>query len=280
MNTSRTTTRALAAAVLCAMLCATAHGEPIIKSGDKLAFLGDSITQFGNSKPVGYVNLVMKGLEVAGISAEKIPAGVSGHKSPQMKDRLQRDVLDKHPQVMTLSCGVNDVWHGANGVPLPAYRANISNILDRCAEAGVTVVLMTATVIGEDLGNVNNKKLEAYNEFLRAEAAARKLPLADLNADIQAFIKSFPPEHKGNKATVDGVHMAWEGDTLMARGVLRALGIPEEKMPEIEAAWRTIRGYWEYRISVSADEAKAIDERAKAKGCKVEDLLRDALLGR
>ena len=84
MNTSRTTTRALAAAVLCAMLCATAHGEPIIKSGDKLAFLGDSITQFGNSKPVGYVNLVMKGLEVAGISAEKIPAGVSGHKSPQM----------------------------------------------------------------------------------------------------------------------------------------------------------------------------------------------------
>ena len=280
MNTFGTMTRTMAAAAFCAVLCMESRGEPIIKSGDKLAFLGDSITQLGNSKPVGYVNLVMKGLEVVGIDATKIPAGISGNKSPQMKARLQKDVLDKQPQVMTFSCGVNDVWHGANGVPLPDYCANVSNILDRCAEAGVKVVILTATVIGEDLDNANNQKLVAYNDFLRAEAAARKLPLADLNADIQAFIKTFPPEHKGNKATVDGVHMAWEGDKLMARGILLALGVPEKKMPEIEAAWRTIRGYWEYKIKVSADEAKIIDERAKAKGCSVQDLLRDTLLGK
>ena len=279
MNTCKNMTRSMAAAAICTMLCAAAHCEPILKSGDKLAFMGDSITQFGNSKPVGYVNLVMKGLEVAGIQATKIPAGVSGHKSNQMKNRLQRDVLDKHPQVMTFSCGVNDVWHGASGVPLMDYCANVSNILDRCAEAGVKVVVLTATVIGEDLNNANNQKLAAYNDFLRAEAAARKLPLADLNADIQAFIKSFPPGHKGNKATGDGVHMAWEGDKVMARGVLLALGIPESKMPEIEAAWRKMPGFWEYRIPVSADEAKALDEQAKAKGCKVADLFRAALLG-
>lgn len=281
MNSSKTTARATIAAALCMFLGAIAQGDgPIVKTGDKIAFLGDSITQHGNSKPVGYVNLVMKGLEVAGISAEKIPAGVSGNKSPQMKDRLQRDVLDKHPQIMTFSCGVNDVWHGAGGVPLPDYCANVSNIFDRCAEAGVKVVVLTATMIGEDPNNANNQKLAAYNDFLRAEAAARNLPLADLNADMQALLKTYPPEQKGNKLTGDGVHMAWDGDRMMARGILLALGVPADKIPEIEAAWRTIRGYWEYIVPVSADEAAAIDARAKAEGLSVAELVRNALLGK
>ncbi len=271
----------MAAAAICAFASAGARGgEPLLGQGDKIAFLGDSITQLGNSKPTGYVNLVMKGLEVAGIDAVKIPAGISGNKSTQMKARLQKDVLDKQPKVMTFSCGVNDVWHGANGVPLPDYCANVSNIFDRCAEAGVKVVVTTATMIGEDPENANNKKLAAYNEFLRAEAAARKLPLADLNADMQALLKTYPPERKGNKVTADGVHMAWDGDRMMARGILLALGVSKDKLPEIEAAWRTIRGYREYKIPVSADEAKALEERAKAEGRSAADIVRDALFGK
>jgi lysophospholipase L1-like esterase len=223
----------------------------------------------------------MKGLEVAGVTnAVKIPAGRSGHKSDNMRGRLQNDVLDKHPQWMTLSCGVNDVWHGARGVPLDAYKTNISNILDRCAEAGVKVVVLTATMIGEDPNNVNNRRLAAYNDFLREEAAARSLPLADLNADMQALLKTYPPEVKGNKLTADGVHMAWDGNRMMARGVLRAFGVPEEALPKIEKAWRQIRGFREYRISVSADEAKAIEERAKADGRNVVESARDFLLGK
>ena len=43
----------------------------------------------------GYLNLVMTGLESAGIKAVKIPAGISGHKSNQMLARLERDVIQK-----------------------------------------------------------------------------------------------------------------------------------------------------------------------------------------
>ena len=135
MNSFRTMTRTMAVAAFFTFLCtASRGGEQLIKQGDKIAFLGDSITQLGNSKPVGYVNLVMKGLEVAGIPAEKIPAGISGHKSTQMKGRLQRDVLDKHPQVMTFSCGVNDVWHEKecrNGVETPRFDKFYRMLLDR-----------------------------------------------------------------------------------------------------------------------------------------------------
>ncbi len=100
----------------------TSFAEIAIKSGEKVAFLGDSITQQGKSSPTGYVNLVSDGLAQHGVAIEVIGAGISGHKSNQMLERLERDVLSKKPQWMTLSCGVNDVWHGARGVALDEYK--------------------------------------------------------------------------------------------------------------------------------------------------------------
>jgi hypothetical protein len=51
-----------------------------VKDGQKIAFLGDSITQ-GGAGPKGYVRLVISGLEANGVNATAIPAGISGHKS-------------------------------------------------------------------------------------------------------------------------------------------------------------------------------------------------------
>ena len=61
---------------------------------------------------------------------EVIPAGVGGNTSKDMLARLDRDVLSKKPDWMTLSCGVNDVWHGATGVPLDQYQQNITSIVE------------------------------------------------------------------------------------------------------------------------------------------------------
>src|SRR4051812_47122584 len=103
-------------------------GEILVKNGDTIAFLGDSITAQGANSPSGYVRLVASGLAAHGIEITVIPAGVSGNKSDQMLARLEKDVLSKKPTWMTLSCGVNDVWHGANGIPLETYKKNITEI--------------------------------------------------------------------------------------------------------------------------------------------------------
>ena len=116
----------LASVILASSLLTTppkSFAEIAVKSGEKIAFLGDSITAAGWGNPAGYVRLVMAGLEANGVKAEAIPAGISGHKSDQMLARLEKDVLQKKPQWMTLSCGVNDVWHGKNGVPLDDSEA-------------------------------------------------------------------------------------------------------------------------------------------------------------
>ena len=212
-------------------------GAVLIAAGQKLAFLGDSITQFGWDKPTGYVRLVISGLAACGIAVTPVPAGISGHTSKDMLGRVDNDVLSRKPDWMTLSCGVNDVWHGANGVPLDTYQENITAILDKARAAGMRVMILTSTMIGEDQPNANNAKLAAYNDWLRQTAKSRGLPLADLNADMQALVKE-GGKPGANLLTVDGVHMNEAGDRMMARGILAAFGLSKAMLDKAEAAWK------------------------------------------
>jgi len=214
----------------------TAVADIAVKNGEKIAFLGDSITQAG-ARPNGYVRLTIRGLESAGVKASAIPAGISGHKSNQMLARLERDVLSKSPNWMTLSCGVNDVWHGKRGVNLADYKVNITKIVDRCQDAGIKVVLLTSTMIGEDKDNANNKKLSTYNDFLKELATEKKCLLADLNAGMQSIIEASNDKKNGKLLTSDGVHMNADGNKMMATGVLEALGLNPEQIKAAQAAW-------------------------------------------
>ena len=214
----------------------TAVADIAVKNGEKIAFLGDSITQAG-ARPNGYVRLTIRGLESAGVKASAIPAGISGHKSNQMLARLERDVLSKSPNWMTLSCGVNDVWHGKRGVNLADYKVNITKIVDRCQDAGIKVVLLTSTMIGEDKDNANNKKLSTYNDFLKELATEKKCLLADLNVGMQSIIEASSDKKNGKLLTSDGVHMNPDGNKMMATGVLEAFGLNAEQIKAAQAAW-------------------------------------------
>jgi lysophospholipase L1-like esterase len=228
---------AFAAALAIGLIASTAQAADLpVKDGQKIAFLGDSITQAG-AGPGGYIRLVISGLEANGIKATAIPAGISGHKSNDMLARLERDVLSKKPDWMTLSCGVNDVWHGKNGVPLDQYKRNITKIVEQCQAAGVKVMILTATMIGEDQANANNRKLVAYNDFLRTLAKEKKCLLADLNADMQAAIAKAGAEKKGNLLTGDGVHMNAAGNEMMATGVLKGFGLSAEQIAKAQSSW-------------------------------------------
>ena len=241
-----------------AVAVSTLHAGLAVKSGDTIAFMGDSITQDGN-KPGGYVSLVMSALKSQGLEVKHIPAGKSGNKSTDMLARLDADVLSKKPQWMTLSCGVNDVWHFKlvlgnrtfEGVGIENYKKNITAIIDKAQAAGIKVMVLTSTMIGEDPSKELNQMMIPYNDFLRQIAKEKGCLLADLNADMQAQLKTIPdvpgkPKTFGsyfyggdvqNKLTSDGCHMNAEGNKMMARGVLRAFGMTDAQLAEAEKAW-------------------------------------------
>ena len=253
--------------------------EPLVKSGETIAFLGDSITQGGAGHPGGYVQRVISGLEANDIKAKMIGAGIGGHKSNQMLERLERDVLSKKPEWMTLSCGVNDVWHGANGVPLDAYEKNITEIVDKTQAVGIKVMILTSTMIGEEAQTDNNKKLAEYNAFLRKLATEKKCLLADLNADMQAAIK---PAAAGGKQvdrqlTSDGVHMGPLGDRLMAQGILKAFGLSEAQLTKANEKWLDAPGTAGIHVNANMTlrQYEKLSVLAHSRGLSVEQLVQE-----
>ena len=253
--------------------------EPVVKSGETIAFLGDSITQGGAGHPGGYVQRVISGLEANDIKAKMIGAGIGGHKSNQMLERLERDVLSKKPEWMTLSCGVNDVWHGANGVPLDAYQKNITEIVDKTQAVGIKVMILTSTMIGEEAQTDNNKKLAEYNAFLRKLATEKKCLLADLNADMQAAIK---PAAAGGKQvdrqlTSDGVHMGPLGDRLMAQGILKAFGLSEAQLTKANEKWLDAPGTAGIHVNANMTlrQYEKLSVLAHSRGLSVEQLVQE-----
>lgn len=237
----RILTRALnlcALLVFAGLIAIPSSADVLVKSGQKVAFLGDSITAQGAGKPAGYVNLVVQGLAANGVTVTAIPAGISGHTSKDMLARVDRDVISKKPDWMTLSCGVNDVWHGPTGCTLDEYKANITSIVDKCQAANIKVMLLTSTPIHEDMTDPLNVKLADYNAFLRTLAQQKSCPLADLSA---AFSAAYAKKTtKGNEYTVDGVHMNPAGDFLMASTILSAFGVPDTGVETAKSKWMDI----------------------------------------
>ena len=210
----------------------------LVQPGETIAFLGDSITRLG-ANPNGYINLVLKGLEVAGVPGVKaVPAGIDGNHAGDMHWRIGGILLNPDVKILTISCGVNDVWgyEWGRGFPLEEYADKVRSMYNKAAAAGIQVVALTPTLIQEDPTNEKNRLLDPYADFIRAEAKLRNLPLADCRAaEIAGLAKR--PKNSGNFYTYDGVHPVFEGNKLIARTVLLALGVPETDLPAIEAAW-------------------------------------------
>ena len=265
-------------ATLLAGLVWMAAGDIPVKDGEKIAFLGDSITQ-GGMGPTGYVTLVIQGLKANGVNATAIGAGISGHKSNDMLARLQRDVIDKKPDWMTLSCGVNDVWHGPKGVPLDQYKQNITQIIEKAQAAGIKVVILTATMITENPKEPNNEKLAAYNDFLRELAKEKKCLLAELNGAMQKELdeKEKAGGKRGKLLTSDGVHMNPLGNVMMASGVLRGFGLNDAQIAKATDAFLDIPNGASASVPLTLRQYAALEAAAAKEGKSVQDLIRAAV---
>jgi lysophospholipase L1-like esterase len=218
----------------------------------RIVTLGDSITE-GGGQPGGYVWLLQKYLAKLypqqGI--EIVNAGISGHKSTDMQARFKRDVLDKKPELVTISVGVNDVWHGyydfanrreipdgngPNGIPLPLYREKVEAMIKAAKEAGVRVAILSTTIIYEDLNSPPNQRLVAYNRALKEIAGKHGCLFIDLSRPFQQIIQAYQ-KHAGrtsNLLTTDGVHMNAAGNRVMAYTILRGLGVSERDLADIQ----------------------------------------------
>lgn len=206
-----------------------AAGEQL-KSGERIVFLGDSITQAG-AGPGGYVTLVQESLAKShpDLKIEVLGAGISGNRVPDLEKRLERDVLAKKPTLVVIYIGINDVWHSlqGRGTPKPEFEAGLKRIIGQIRDAGARVVLCTASVIGEkrDGSNDLDAMLDEYCQVSRQVAEETKSQLLDLRKEFLAYLKQHNSDNATqNVLTTDGVHLNEAGNRFVADRVLEALG--------------------------------------------------------
>jgi len=209
----------------------------LVKDGQKVVFMGDSITGMGWGDSGGYIHLVVAGLNALGVKIVALPAGVGGNKSDDMLARLTTDALSKKPDWLLLSCGVNDVW--SRKIDLDTFKKNITSIVDQAQAAGIRVMILTPTPIYE-MWHTDFSRLSDYVAFMVQLAHDRKLPLADENAAYFAYFKTQPPDPLNNILTIDGVHPNPDGHQTMAQTVLEAFGVTPDQMTKVKEAWNAL----------------------------------------
>jgi lysophospholipase L1-like esterase len=219
-----------AAALLLATVTQAADAPPL-KKGERIIFLGDSITA-GGVRPTGYVTLVKNALNEKhkDLGVEVIGAGVSGNKVPDLQRRLDKDVLAKKPTLVVVYIGINDVWHGekdpARGTMPDKYEAGLKEVIGKIKDAGGRVVLCTPTVIGEKKPGTNSldAKLDQYADISRKVAKETGVPLCDLRKAFQDYLTKHNADDKDKGVlTTDRVHLNDAGNKLVADTILATI---------------------------------------------------------
>jgi len=196
-------------------------------SGDRIVFLGDSIT-WNAREADGFITLLYNTFTAhPEIDVKLFNAGISGHTVPDCQERLERDVISLAPTIVFIYIGTNDVWHSLSnaGTPVDKYEAGLRDLISRLRDRGVTVVLATPGVIGEKRsGNQLDTMLDQYCEVSRKVAADMGITLCDLRkAFVDYEAANNPTDKESGVLTVDKVHLSPDGNALVAKMAAKSI---------------------------------------------------------
>lgn len=223
--------RALAAAALVLAAAVSAQAEPPfeLKDGDRVVFYGDSITEqrlyTRYVQQYAYVRYPDRNIRF-------FNAGWGGDTAAGAGKRLERDVLELEPTVVTLFFGMNDGrYRSLDPTIVEGYENEISSLVERLQKHGVRVIVFSPGCVDYDrsrnrsLGKAKyNAALGALARSARRVAEAAKCTYVDMRGGMLDFQNAEKERNKHFTMIPDSVHPNAGGHLVMARLVLRTLG--------------------------------------------------------
>jgi lysophospholipase L1-like esterase len=228
-----------------AAVCATpilAQANPAqafsLHDGDRVTFYGDSITaQREYTRDVeDYVLTRFPQWNVdfhnAGVGGDKVSGGSAG----PVDLRLQRDVFDARPTVVTIMLGMNDGYYrtsepGIASTYQDGYRHIVESLQKSLPQARITLIQPSPY---DDItrepgfpGGYNGVLLQ-YSSFLAQLSREKQTGLADLNTPVIAVLTSLNQQSHdlAQQFIPDRVHPAEGGHWIMAGALLKAWNAP------------------------------------------------------
>ncbi|MEZ5323839.1 MAG: SGNH/GDSL hydrolase family protein [Verrucomicrobiales bacterium] len=211
----------------------SAQAEFALRDGDKVVFLGDSITAAHNYSKIieGYTLLRFPDRRI-----EFINVGQGGETAHGSLARLDESVFANKATVLTVAYGINDIGWGtkANDETKAAYLNGIRTIIERCREHGVRVFICSAAITAEapdsaELGYLQTMCDEGL--ALARREGAGTIDVARSMREVQRRVWAANEKEvdaaKHTKLHVeDGVHLNDLGQMAMAWAILKGLGAP------------------------------------------------------
>ncbi len=202
----------------------------VMQQKKKVIFFGDSITAAG-AKPGGYIMKIgdFATKDKAADQFEFIGAGIGGNKVYDLYLRLEDDVLSKHPDIVIIFIGVNDVWHKRShgtGTDADKFEKFYTALIAKMQAQKIQVVLCTPAAIGErtDFSNELDGDLNNYSNIIRGLAQKNDLPLIDLRKSFLEYNMTNNPENKESGIlTADRVHLNEKGNEFVAEQMWKTI---------------------------------------------------------
>ncbi len=203
----------------------------LFESGDKVLFIGDSITDCGrrgDHAPYGH-GYVRKITELITAKYPErniiyVNKGIGGDIVEGLENRWDTDVIDEEPDWVSVKIGINNASRQlgqgiSNEDYLPEWEECYRRILTRVKnELGAPLFLFEIFYIEEDVENPRPLAVDAYNRCIHKLAEEFDARLIRINDAFDHAVASRPGTLW---TTQDGVHPNAEGHTLMALEFLK-----------------------------------------------------------
>jgi acyl-CoA thioesterase-1 len=206
----------------------------IFKSTDVVLFQGDSVTDVGRSREDdscmgnGYPMMISAWHAACypECHTKFINRGISGNRVKDLQDRINRDFIDINPTWVSILIGINDCWR--------RYDSNDPISADEFEERYTDLLIMLQQSLGAKiilcepfLLNVRPGQEEWREDLDPKIAVVRKLAqkYADFLVPLDNIFSDAAQKRTPEFWTPDGVHPTAAGHALIARSLLKTIGV-------------------------------------------------------
>lgn len=216
----------------------------LLEKGQKLLFIGDSITDCDRQRPLGeggygalgngYVALVDALLlsVYPELGIRVINQGISGNTIRDLQERWEEDVLNRKPDWLSIMIGINDVWRQYDTpriherhVYAEEYEATLRKLVAQTKPQLKGLILMTPFYLEPNPEDQMRKTMDEYGAIVKQIAAEAGAVFVDTQAAFNVVMEELYPA----ALAWDRVHPTYPGHMVLARTFLQEIGFDWNK---------------------------------------------------
>jgi lysophospholipase L1-like esterase len=217
----------------------------LLNKGQKLLFIGDSVTDCERAKPEGeglfgalgkgYVSFIDGLLQAVYPEFEirVVNKGMNGNTVRELKERWQEDVLNQNPHWLSIMIGINDVWRQYDTpfikdwhVYLDEYEETLRNLIKETKPYVNGIVMMTPFYLELNENDAMRRTMDQYGAVVKRISNENGCLFLDTQA---AFNKVLRDLYSATLAW-DRVHPSTAGHMVLARAFLRKIEFDWNRM--------------------------------------------------